>query len=142
MRQRFNFDRQALSVLLLRSWNIVAGGITILLIPLQMTQTEQGFYYAFFSVLALQVFFDLGINFVVVQLVGHESALLSINAAGVVHGDPARVGRLQSLVVLLSKATGSGPNSESLENHQLARPANEDDGRGTGRRVRWWSFCV
>lgn len=103
LRLHFHFDRHVLSVLLQRSWNIVAGGITVVFIPLCMTEVEQGFYYAFFSVLALQIFFDLGINFVVVQLVGKEAAFLTISEAGLVRGDPAKVARLRSLVVLLRR---------------------------------------
>jgi len=102
-RRHFHFDRHVLSVLLQRGWSIIAGGMTVVFIPLWMTQVEQGFYYAFFSVLALQVFFDLGINFVVVQLVGHEAAKLTISDSGLVQGEPARVARLRSLVVLLRR---------------------------------------
>lgn len=69
-------DAHVLATLVLRLWSLTAGAITVLLIPLCLTAREQGYYFTFASVLALQIFFDLGFNQVLVQFVGkHMSAL-------------------------------------------------------------------
>ena len=52
-----------------------AGSIfTLSLIALFLTKEEQGFYYTFGSILALQVFFELGFNGIISQFAAHESA--------------------------------------------------------------------
>lgn len=69
-------DAHVLATLVLRLWTLTAGAVTVLLIPLCLTAREQGYYFTFASVLALQIFFDLGFNQVLVQFVGkHMSAL-------------------------------------------------------------------
>ena len=51
-------DFHVLVTLLFRGWSIVAGTATIFLLPLWLSPIEQGYYYTFGSVLALQVFFE------------------------------------------------------------------------------------
>jgi len=51
--------------------------LTLSLIALFLTQAEQGFYYTFGSILAIQVFFELGFNGIISQFAAHESALIS-----------------------------------------------------------------
>lgn len=89
--------------LLLRIWTIIAGGILILLIPLFLSAAEQGYYFTFSSLIALQVFFELGFNYVVVQMVGHEMANVSIDKFGRLDGQKSSVFRIYSLIILLKK---------------------------------------
>lgn len=42
--------------LLLRLWTIAAGGLLIILIPLFLTASEQGYFFTFASLIAMQVF--------------------------------------------------------------------------------------
>jgi O-antigen/teichoic acid export membrane protein len=53
---------------------IQAGGgvISALFIAKFLTGVEQGFYYTFGSILAIQVFFELGLNGIITQYVAHE----------------------------------------------------------------------
>jgi glycosyltransferase involved in cell wall biosynthesis len=102
-RRIFYLNANVLAVLFQRSWNIIGGGLTIFFIPLWLTGIEQGYYYAFYGILAFQVFFDLGINFVIVQLVAHEAAWLEISTDGLVTGDIQRLGKLASLMKLLQR---------------------------------------
>ncbi len=98
-----NFDPHVLFTLLQRAWIILAGGVTLLLIPYNLTAVEQGYYFAFSSLIAMQVFFDLGFNSVVVQLVGHETAKLRVGTCdGALEIDPHR-SRLASLMSLLRR---------------------------------------
>lgn len=69
-----------------RGINIVLGFITLLIVPLTLTPTEQGYYYLVFSLIAVQVFFELGLNFVVSQIAAHEFAYLIINSDGDIEG--------------------------------------------------------
>jgi hypothetical protein len=70
--ERFSLDRHVVSTLLLRLWALAAGAITVLLIPLCLSPVEQGYYFTFASILALQIFFDLGLSQVLVQFVARN----------------------------------------------------------------------
>lgn len=96
-------DIHVFHTLMLRGWAVLAGGLSIVLIPLFMSPTQQGFYYTFAGVLALQVFFELGLNQVIIQLVSHEAAHLTIHDDGTVNGGEARIHRLNGLVRLLRR---------------------------------------
>lgn len=49
-------DFHVLNTLILRSCGIIAGGVTIALIPLGLTPVTQGYCCAFASILAPQIF--------------------------------------------------------------------------------------
>ena len=89
--------------LMFRSWTIVAGAATMVLLPLWLTPTLQGYYYTFASILALQVFFELGLNQIVSQLVSHEVAHLTMGAGGELQGDALHLDRLGSLARLMRR---------------------------------------
>jgi hypothetical protein len=90
-------DVHILATLLHRSWTVVAGGVTMLLIPFCMNAVEQGYYFTFASILALQIFFELGMGQVVVQIVAHEAAHLRQGADGSYQGDAEHMARLTLL---------------------------------------------
>lgn len=94
-------DVHIFATILFRGWGILAGGLSIVLIPLFLSPTQQGFYYTFASILALQVFFELGLNQVIIQFVSHEFAYLTIQSDGKVRGDPQRIFRLNELIMFL-----------------------------------------
>ena len=96
-------DQQVLPNLLLRSWSVGAGVVMIAFMPTWLTEVEQGYFYTFASLLALQVFFELGMNQVVVQLVSHEAAHLNHTEAGTLDGEANRLDRLGSLVQRLDR---------------------------------------
>lgn len=81
-----------------RSWTILSGALTVLLIARFLAPAEQGYYYTFFSLVALQVVFELGFSFVILQMAAHESANLRISANGEVTGDEAAHARLASVL--------------------------------------------
>ncbi len=62
-----------------------------------LSPTEQGYYYTFISLLALQIFFDLALPGVLANIASHEWALLRLNQEGAVEGDPVALGRLGAL---------------------------------------------
>jgi hypothetical protein len=82
---------------------VLAGGLSVALIPFFLSPTQQGFYYTFASILALQVFFELGLNQVIIQLVSHEAAHLNIHSDGTVSGGAKSIHRLNGLLRLLRR---------------------------------------
>lgn len=93
-------DRAVAFTLLGRMWGIVSFPVTLFLITTCFTPVEQGFYYTFASLLALQVLLELGFDTVMVQFVSHEWAHLRIGEGGEVEGDQHYAERLASLVRL------------------------------------------
>lgn len=61
---------------LYRLWVILSGGIAIIAMPFWFDSVTQGYFYAFNSLVAAQILFELGIGFVITQLVAHEMAHL------------------------------------------------------------------
>ncbi len=76
----------------------MAGVVTVLLIAHFLTPSEQGYYYTFFSLVALQVVFELGFAFVITQMAAHERAHLSLTEEGFVKGDERSHSRLASVL--------------------------------------------
>lgn len=69
-------DAHVLGTLLFRGWGLFAGLFTMLLVPLLLPRVHQGFYFTFSSLVSLQIFFELGFNHVISQIVSHEASLL------------------------------------------------------------------
>jgi len=84
--------------LLARGWQVIAGPISILLVTKFFSLEEQGFYYTFASILALQVFFELGLAFVIMQFSSHEFATLAWGEQGRVIGDEVAVARFYAVI--------------------------------------------
>ena len=79
-------------------WSAFAGLLTILVIAYWLSADEQGFYYTFSSVLALQVFVELGLTTVIIQVTSHEWAFLTHDENGKIRGDERVLSRLASLL--------------------------------------------
>lgn len=91
-------DRAIAYTVLARIWSAAAGIVTVILIARCLTPGEQGYYYTFFSLFALQIVFELGFCFVVLQLAAHECARLTISSDGLVSGDSIAHSRLASVL--------------------------------------------
>lgn len=81
-----------------RAWAVLAGPVSVVLIATHLTPDEQGFYYAFASIVALQLLFDLGLGFVVSQFASHERAFLQWQPDGTLGGSEIEKGRLAALL--------------------------------------------
>jgi O-antigen/teichoic acid export membrane protein len=55
---------------------VIGGIISIIFISKYLTKVEQGYYYTFGSILAIQIFFELGLSNIITQFVAHENASL------------------------------------------------------------------
>ncbi|MBI3144819.1 MAG: hypothetical protein HYZ18_06030 [Pseudogulbenkiania sp.] len=96
-------DAHVLTTLLLRIWSIVAGGVMVFMIPLFLSPSEQGFYFTFSSILASQIFFELGFSYCITQIVSHECAYLHEQADGSWQGDKRHLERVHSLLILVRR---------------------------------------
>lgn len=79
---------------------IQAGGgvLTLLFVAKCLTKVEQGYYYTFGSILAIQIFFELGLSGIITQFVAHENANLTWNNRISFSGSEESSSRLASLL--------------------------------------------
>lgn len=96
-------DQAVIFTLLTKLWQALAGAVSLLLIAKFFSPQTQGFYYTFWSLLALQTFVELGLYVVIVNLASHEWSRLSIDAVGRVVGDPVALSRLASLARFVAR---------------------------------------
>lgn len=73
------------------------GAVSIIFISTFLTGVEQGFYFTFGSITAIQVFFELGLTGIITQYVAHEDSHLSVENNRIV-GDERYRSRLASLL--------------------------------------------
>lgn len=90
-----------------RGWGLLSGVLTLFLVVRFLTPDEQGYYYTFASLLAMQILFELGMSYVVMQFASHEMAQLSWSASGTIEGDTHAKARLRSLLLLVTKWYGA-----------------------------------
>jgi hypothetical protein len=90
-------DRAVIFGVLVRVWNLCTGPVTLLLIASRFTRELQGYYYTFNSLLALQVFVELGLGQVILQFASHEWSRLGLDDQGRIVGDSEALSRLVSL---------------------------------------------
>lgn len=93
-------DAHVLGTLIFRGWALLAGILTMLLIPVCLSPEHQGFYFTFASLISIQIFFELGFNHVITQQVSHDSALM-LQATG--NNERRRYARRLESVVELSR---------------------------------------
>jgi O-antigen/teichoic acid export membrane protein len=90
-------DRAVFFAIAGKIWSMCAGLITVLLIAAFFSPELQGFYYTFNSVVAFQVFAELGLGTVLTYYASHEWAKLAFDRDGRVTGDADALSRLISL---------------------------------------------
>src|SRR3954449_4303718 len=98
VRRVLGVDRAVGFTILARFWGSAAGLLTVALIARFLSAAEQGYYYTFSSLVALQIVFELGFSFVILQLASHERAELSISNQYEVSGSPTAHARLASVI--------------------------------------------
>lgn len=74
------------------------GVLSIFFITTFLSGVEQGFYYTFGSILALQVFFELGLTGIMTQFVAHEASHLTLIENNTYVGEGKYKSRLASLI--------------------------------------------
>lgn len=76
----------------------ISGVVTIVVISVYLTGVEQGYYFTFHSLLAIQTFFELGFTSIIIQFVSHEASQLKYTDDGEFEGDKHYISRLSSLM--------------------------------------------
>lgn len=89
--------------LLARVWGVCTGPLTAILIATKFTQELQGYYYTFGTILAMQVFVELGLGVVIQQFASHEWSKLSLDQSGRIVGDRDALSRLISIAEVATK---------------------------------------
>lgn len=103
LKQLLSPDQANLAVFLSvssQAWMALAGPMTIVAVAHALAPAVQGFYYTFTSVLAIQVFFELGLTTVLVQLASHEWASLTLKPDGTIGGSELAISRLSGIARL------------------------------------------
>jgi hypothetical protein len=60
---------------------MIAGGATLLLIPYWLSQEQQGYYFAFSSIVAMQLIFELGLSQVILHRLGTAYTRSNLSAS-------------------------------------------------------------
>src|SRR5882724_1207494 len=143
LRRWAGVDRPVFYVAVGRAWSLFSGPITVLLLAHFFTPKEQGYFYTFASVMALQVFLELGFAQCIVQFASHEFAHLRFLPGGALEGDPRARSRLISLgrlslkwyaVMSLLVVVGIG-----LGGHWFFSLKNDPS---VAWSLPWWSLCL
>lgn len=98
LKDKLGIDKSIFFTSLVRIIQATGGIISILFVAHYLTGAEQGFYYTFGSIVAIQVFFELGLNGIITQYVAHEAAHLQWKTSTKLTGDPKYLSRLSSLL--------------------------------------------
>lgn len=96
--QKFGIDKAIAYSSSSRIISGIAGVLSIFFISLFLTGVEQGFYFTFGSILALQVFFELGLTGIMTQFVSYEASHLELDDNLFYSGESKYRSRLSSLV--------------------------------------------
>jgi len=106
LQHMLGLDRAVLYTVLARAITILGSTGTVLLIVHFLSPVEQGYYYALYSLIALQAIFELGFSFVIQQLAAHESVHLALAPDGGVTGSAVAHDRLASIFQLMVRWYG------------------------------------
>lgn len=84
VRTSLGIDKSIGLVLASRSWTLLSGPLTLFFIGRFLSPPEQGFYYTFSSVIAINTLLELGLSTVLIQFASHEMAHLHWNDSTIV----------------------------------------------------------
>lgn len=101
--QKLGIDKAIFYTLLGRGAQIATALFTVLFVARYLTPDEQGYYYTFGSITAIQVFFELGLTGIITQFVAHEVSHLEIKDNQIINGDIKYRSRLASLLKFCAK---------------------------------------
>lgn len=95
--ERWGLDKAVLLAAASRSWQSVAGVVSLLCIVHFFTIRLQGYHYAFLSMISAQGLFELGIGIAILSFASHEWSALSFDSTGRAVGDATRLRRLAAI---------------------------------------------
>lgn len=98
-----SFEDKVFYSFLYRASQAFVGITTIFLITYLFQPIEQGYYYTFNSLIALQIIFEMGLSFVILQFSGHEFAVLSWTASKEIQGPKNKLAEFSVFVAKCCK---------------------------------------
>ena len=101
--QKLGVDKAIFFTVLSRGLSISTALFTVFFIAKNLSPEEQGFYYTFGSITALQVFFELGMTYIVTQFVAHDVSHLKFDTNYKLIGEKKYRSRLSSLLHFCTK---------------------------------------
>lgn len=101
--QRIGIDKAIAYTVFARIIQALGGVGSVIFIAKYLSKDEQGYYYTFGSIIAIQVFFELGLNSIITQYVAHEMAHLKWIDHINIEGDRSHQSRLASLLHFVVK---------------------------------------
>ena len=96
--QKFGINAAIGYTIAARLIQVIGTLANIFLISFFLSKDEQGYYYTFGSIVGIQIFFELGLNSIIIQFVAHEKAHLNLNNHYEFSGQPKNLSRLSSLL--------------------------------------------
>lgn len=100
--QKLGIDKAIFYTLLGKGLQMSTALFTVLFIVRFLSSDEQGYYYTFGSIVAIQVFFELGLTGIITQFVAHEASHLKFRE-NILEGDEIYKSRLASLLKICAK---------------------------------------
>jgi O-antigen/teichoic acid export membrane protein len=97
VRKQLGMDRAIAYTFAARVCMIIGSTGTVLLIVKFLSKVQQGYYYTLLSLVNLQIIFELGFSFVILQVAAHEAVHLDFYPDGRIEGDPLRYARLVAI---------------------------------------------
>lgn len=94
--ESFRPDSATGYAILAKLWQLLTGPVTQLILVISFSAATQDYYYAFSSLLGMQVFVELGLHVVIINLTSHEWSELSLHE-GRIEGTSTARARLLSL---------------------------------------------
>lgn len=95
---RFGIDKAIVFTSSSSVLGAVGSIISVILVVKCLSSVEQGFYYTFGSIVAIQIFFELGLNGIITQYVAHEVSNLEWENSETLKGNTKYISRLSSLL--------------------------------------------
>ena len=94
--KRLGFDKAILYSSSSSLVSILGNLLTLGLIVKVLTPIEQGYFFTFGSLISVQIFFELGLNGIIVQFIAHESANVITDGKSLI-GNNNSISRISSL---------------------------------------------
>ena len=96
--RKFGVDQAIAYTVLARVLQAGGGAVSIIFIARYLNNVEQGYYFTFNSIIAIQIFFELGLSNIITQFVAHEVAHLNWVNKQELEGSEEALSRLSSLL--------------------------------------------
>lgn len=100
---KLGIDKAILYTLMGRGLQISTALFTVFFVAKYLSPDEQGYYYTFGSIVAIQVFFELGLTQIITQFVAHEASHLKWQENRELVGETRYKSRLSSLLHFCAK---------------------------------------